>query len=237
MQHVVPALRVRSYAASSAFYQKLGFKETWKHQFEPGLPVFASVAREGMELFLTEHTGDCQFGGLVHFYLPDVDAWYAVLQERGVPVSQPPGNSLGPDTRDMLVVDPDGNRLSFITRTADSLPTILRRFDSPDEVREFEKGRLELVTIAGQTIGRATYQPGWRWSEHVGPGVGAPRCTTEHLGLVVAGHATAAFDDGRVFNLTAGTIFYIPPEPHDSWVVGEETYVSLHFMGAAGYAR
>jgi len=118
-----------------------------------------------------------------------------------------------------------------------SLDTILKRFDAPDEVREFPKGRLELVTIAGQTLGRATYRPGWKWSVDVGPGVGARRCTVEHLGIVLAGHATAAFDDGRVFDLTAGTIFYIPPAPHDSWVVGDEPYVSLHLLGAGHYAR
>jgi hypothetical protein len=117
------------------------------------------------------------------------------------------------------------------------LETVLRRFESLDEVRTFEKGRLELVTIAGQTLGRATYEPGWKWSLHVCPTVGAERCSVEHLGLVLAGHATAAFDDGRVFDLTAGTLFYIPPEPHDSWVVGDERYVSLHLLGAAGYAR
>jgi hypothetical protein len=117
------------------------------------------------------------------------------------------------------------------------LETILRRFETPDEVRAFQKGRLELVTIAGQTLGRATYEPGWKWSVHVGPGVGAARCAVEHLGIVLAGHATAAFDDGRVFDLTAGTIFYIPPAPHDSWVVGDVPYVSLHLLGAAKYAR
>ena len=57
------------------------------------------------------------------------------------------------------------------------------------------------------------------------------------LGIVSSGHATAAFDDGRVFDLTAGTVFYIPPEPHDSWVVGSEPYVSLHLLGADHYAR
>ena len=118
-----------------------------------------------------------------------------------------------------------------------SLDTILKRFESPDEVREFEKGRLEIVRIAGQTLGRATYQPGWKWSVHVGPAAHARRCVVEHLGIVVAGHATAAFDDGRVFDLTAGTVFYIPPEPHDSWVVGDEAYVSLHLLGADKYTR
>lgn len=119
MQHVVPALRIRSYDASKAFYEKLGFEEKWKHQFDSGLPVFALLARDGMEIFLTEHTGDCQFGGLVHFYVPNVDECYEEFCERGVPVSEPPSNSLGPDIRDMIVVDLDGNRLSFITRSAE----------------------------------------------------------------------------------------------------------------------
>jgi quercetin dioxygenase-like cupin family protein len=114
---------------------------------------------------------------------------------------------------------------------------ILKRFEQPDEIREFVKGRFELVRLGGLTIGRATYQPGWRWSEHVGPAVGQTRCCVEHVGLVLSGTATAAFADGRVIELHAGELFYIPPEPHDSWVVGDEPYVSLHFLGASHYAR
>jgi quercetin dioxygenase-like cupin family protein len=114
---------------------------------------------------------------------------------------------------------------------------ILKRFDRPDEVRQMAKGRFELVRIGGMTIGRATYEPGWRWSEHVGPSVGQTRCSVEHVGLVIAGTATAAFGDGRVIELRAGELFYIPPEPHDSWVVGDDPYVSLHFLGADHYAR
>lgn len=116
------------------------------------------------------------------------------------------------------------------------MDVILRRFESPDEVRTFTRGRFELVTVGGMTIGRATYEPGWRWSADVGPTVGATHCSVEHLGLVVSGHATAAMLDGTVHDLTAGTLFYIPPEPHDSWVVGSEPYVSLHFLGAGAYA-
>ncbi len=115
------------------------------------------------------------------------------------------------------------------------LDVILKRFEAPDELREFEHGRFEIVHIGGLTIGRATYEPGWRWSEHVA--AGAPLCTVEHVGLVLEGTATAAFEDGRVIELRAGELFYIPPQPHDSWVVGDETYVSLHFMGAEHYAR
>lgn len=114
---------------------------------------------------------------------------------------------------------------------------ILKRFEAPDEVREFEKGRFELVRIGGITLGRATYQPGWKWSLHVGPAVGASRCLVEHVGLVLAGVATVAFDDGRVIELRPGSLFHIPAVPHDSWVVGQDPYVSLHFMGADHYAK
>jgi quercetin dioxygenase-like cupin family protein len=113
----------------------------------------------------------------------------------------------------------------------------LKRFDSPDETRVFEKGKFELVRLGGIEIGRATYEPGWRWSAHVGPQVGAERCTVEHVGLVISGVATAAFADGRVVELRPGSLFHIPAEPHDSWVVGDTPYVSLHFLGATGYAR
>lgn len=116
------------------------------------------------------------------------------------------------------------------------IDVMLKRFESPDEVREMALGRFEIIRLAGMTIGRATYQPGWQWSAHVGPLVGASRCTVEHLGLVMSGVATAAFDNGRVVELRAGDVFYIPPEPHDSWVVGVDPYVSLHFLGADKYA-
>jgi len=115
--------------------------------------------------------------------------------------------------------------------------TILKRFESPDESREFEHGRFELVRVGEMTIGRATYRPGWKWSEHVGAELGEPFCEVEHVGMVLAGHAVAAYEDGTIVDLTPGTLFYIPPIPHDSWVVGGEEYVSLHFMGADHYAK
>lgn len=115
---------------------------------------------------------------------------------------------------------------------------ILKRFEQPDEVREFALGKFEIVHIHGMTIGRATYQPGWKWSDHVGKLLGQRTCQVEHVGMVLSGCATAAMDDGQVIELRAGNLFYIPPGPpgHDSWVVGDEPYVSLHFLGADHYA-
>jgi hypothetical protein len=117
-----------------------------------------------------------------------------------------------------------------------NLEVVLKRFDKPDETRVFEKGRFDVVHVGGMTIGRATYQPGWKWSVHVGAGLGQAMCEVEHVGMVVSGRATAAMRDGRVIEMRAGDVFYIAPG-HDSWVVGEEPYVSLHFMGATEYAR
>ena len=121
--------------------------------------------------------------------------------------------------------------------TPESVEVILKRFENPDEVRDMEKGRFEIVHVGGLTIGRATYEPGWKWSEHIGPSVGERLCAVEHVGLVLSGTAAVAFDDGTVKELTAGTLFYVPPVPHDSWVVGDEGYVSLHFLGADHYAK
>jgi quercetin dioxygenase-like cupin family protein len=115
------------------------------------------------------------------------------------------------------------------------MDVILKRFEQPDEARVFEKGRFELVHVGGMTIGRASYEPGWKWSEHVGAAIGAKSCQVEHVGMVISGKATAAMDDGRVIEMKAGDVFYIAPG-HDSWVVGHEPYVSLHFLGAETYA-
>ena len=79
---------------------------------------------------------------------------------------------------------------------APSIRVLLKRFERPDEVREFSKGRSELVRLRGMTIGRATYEPGWRWSADVGSSVGKTRCDVEHVGMVLQGCATAAMEDG-----------------------------------------
>ena len=111
----------------------------------------------------------------------------------------------------------------------------IERFEAPAETRTFEKGSLELVEIGGMTIGRATYQPGWKWSEHVGPTAGTESCEVEHVGIVVSGQAAVRMDDGTEIVMKAGDLFYVPPG-HDSWVVGDEPYVSLHLVGADRYA-
>lgn len=115
-QRVIPALRITDYARSKRFYVAgLGFQIDWEHRFEPHLPVFMQVSRDGLAFFLTEHAGDCPAGGLVHLYVPDVDAWFVELERKGVPVQEPPNESLQ-GLRDMTVVDPDGNKIRICTR-------------------------------------------------------------------------------------------------------------------------
>jgi quercetin dioxygenase-like cupin family protein len=116
------------------------------------------------------------------------------------------------------------------------MKAVIKRFDAPDEVRKFEKGRLELVTCGGTTVGRASYEPGWKWSEHVGKASGARSCSVELVVLGVEGRCALAMDDGGYVEIGPGDLVHVPPG-HDSWVVGDQRYVSLHFLGAADYAK
>lgn len=122
-------------------------------------------------------------------------------------------------------------------RQAQEAAVSLQRFDSPDEVRELPLAHFELVRVGGTVLGRAICQPGWRWSKHVGPTVGARQCSVEEAGLVLSGEATVEIDDGTTHSLVPGTIFHIPSRPHDSHVVGDVPFVAVHFVGADRYSR
>jgi EutQ-like cupin domain len=113
---------------------------------------------------------------------------------------------------------------------------VVKRFETADETRAFEKGRFECVALGGLTVGRAAYAPGWRWSTHVRPIAGTRSCEVEHVGLVVSGRCRVAMDDGEEMELGPGDLFHIKAG-HDSWVVGDQPYVSLHFSGADSYAK
>jgi quercetin dioxygenase-like cupin family protein len=104
-----------------------------------------------------------------------------------------------------------------------------------DEVRTFPLGRFELFAVSGQTVGRAVYRPGWRWSEHIGAQSGAQWCEVSHVGYVVAGQVAVRMRDGTETAMAAGDWFVVPPG-HDSWVIGDEDYESIHLVGAATYA-
>ncbi len=114
-QDVVPTLRITHYERSRAFYEEgLGFTVDWEWRHAPELPVFLQVRRGELALYLSEHEGDCRPGGCVHLYVPDVDELHAELHDRGVPIASPPTDQAW-GNRDMVVLDPDGNRLVWCT--------------------------------------------------------------------------------------------------------------------------
>ena len=93
----------------------------------------------------------------------------------------------------------------------DLLDVILKSFETPDEVLHFEKGKFEIVHIGGMTIGRTIYEPGWKWSVHVGPVAGASLCEVEHLGIVISGRVMMAMVDGTIYELAPGNLFTFRP--------------------------
>jgi uncharacterized glyoxalase superfamily protein PhnB len=114
-QTVIPQLRIISATVSLPFYiEGLGFSVDWKHQFEPGFPLFIQLTRKDQVIFLTEHAGDCQVGGAVYFIVPDVDNCYSEFTNRGITTIEAPQDTPW-GTREMVVADPDGNRLRFAT--------------------------------------------------------------------------------------------------------------------------
>jgi len=117
-QTVVPVLRVTHAAISFPFYTEgLGFTVDWEYRHEPGFPVFAQLTRGGQSIFLTEHAGDCQVGGAVYFMVPAVDECYRAFQATGIVKANPPRDTAW-KTRELQIVDPDGNRLTFSTELA-----------------------------------------------------------------------------------------------------------------------
>ena len=107
---------------------------------------------------------------------------------------------------------------------------------SPDEVRTFEKGKLDLVKIGGGVVGRLTLEPGWRWSQHVKPTAGTEWCEAPHFQYHVSGRIHVAMSDGTEFEVGAGEITALP-QGHDAWVVGDEPVVLIDWAGASDYAK
>lgn len=108
-------------------------------------------------------------------------------------------------------------------------------FKRADEVRTFEKGRVELVQIGGGTVGRITLEPGWRWSEHVKPLVGTEWCEAPHFQYHVSGRLHIVGSDGSEFEVGPGEVSMLPAG-HDAWVVGDEPVVAVDWNGAVNYA-
>jgi hypothetical protein len=107
---------------------------------------------------------------------------------------------------------------------------------TPGETRTFARGKVELVTVAGSTVGRFTFEPGWRWSESVKPIVKTESCQSHHVGYAVSGRMRIRSADGVESEIKAADAYDIAPG-HDAWIVGDEVFVGLEFKSAAEYAR
>ena len=111
-----------------------------------------------------------------------------------------------------------------------------KSFSQPDEQRIFEKGKVDLVTVGDVTFGRATLEPGWKWSTCVKPIAQTKLCEASHLQLQLAGHLHVVMEDGSEFESAPGDVVKIPPG-HDAWVVGDEAFVAVDISGMHDYAK
>ena len=112
----------------------------------------------------------------------------------------------------------------------------LKSFAKPDEARQFPKGRLELIKIGGATVGRATFQPGWRWSTSLQPIAKTKSCEAPHFQYHVSGVLKVRMDDGTELECRPGDVSLLP-SGHDGWVVGDEPVVVVDFQGMVDYAK
>jgi hypothetical protein len=112
----------------------------------------------------------------------------------------------------------------------------VKDLSSPDETRPFPKGKMEVVKLSGVTIGRGTFEPGWKWSECVKPIAGTDSCQVPHTGYMISGRMHVVMDDGSEEEFGPGSAVWIPPG-HDAWIVGDEECVIVDFTGAAQYAK
>jgi hypothetical protein len=111
-----------------------------------------------------------------------------------------------------------------------------RSFRSPDETREFPRGRAEILNIGGGQVGRLVFQPGWRWSDDVKPIAGTASCEAPHFQYHISGRLGIRMDDGAEFIAGPGDITALP-SGHDAWVVGDDPVVTVDWFGAGNYAR
>ncbi|MBM3270215.1 MAG: cupin domain-containing protein [Candidatus Sericytochromatia bacterium] len=114
--------------------------------------------------------------------------------------------------------------------------TLHKNLASPDETRMFEKGRVDLVRLDGDVVGRFMLEPGWHWEEHVKPMVGTDWCEVEHYQVVQSGRLHVKESDGAEFEIGPGEVAHVAPG-HDAWVVGDEPFVAIDWGEAGKYAK
>jgi quercetin dioxygenase-like cupin family protein len=111
-----------------------------------------------------------------------------------------------------------------------------KSFEAPDETRSFERGKAELISIGNSEIGRLTFEPGWKWSEHLKPIAGTDLCEAPHFQYHVQGVMRVQLEDGTEFDAHPGDVTSMP-RGHDAWVIGDEAVVVVDWYGASDYAK
>ena len=106
----------------------------------------------------------------------------------------------------------------------------------PDEIRKFDRGQIDLVNIGGGVVGKATFEPGWRWSQHVKPIAKTEWCEAPHFMYQISGRMRVKMTDGQEFEMGPGDVALVP-SGHDAWVVGDEAVVAIDWQGATNYAK
>ena len=111
-----------------------------------------------------------------------------------------------------------------------------KRFDAADETRSIPKGKIDVVKIDDHEVLRVTYEPGWRWSESIGPMVKTESCRLHHLIYFISGRFAVRMDDGTTLEFGPGDVGHIPPG-HDGWTVGNEPCVGVDFGGVSIHSK
>lgn len=116
------------------------------------------------------------------------------------------------------------------------MAAVNKSFNEPEETRNMEKGKVEILNVGDVQLMRATFQPGWKWSECVKPLAGTESCEVAHLIYTISGHMEVKMNDGTNIEMGPGDMTSIPPG-HDAWIVGNEAYTGLDFQGSSNYAK
>lgn len=122
------------------------------------------------------------------------------------------------------------------TAQSKTTTTIKKSLNAPEETRPISKGKVEVVNLGDVVAMRATFEPGWRWSECVKPIAGTDTCQVAHMGYMESGRMGLKMDDGTEYDFRQGDVGVIPPG-HDAWVVGDEPVVFIDFQGGSSYAK
>ena len=112
----------------------------------------------------------------------------------------------------------------------------VKSFNEAEEKRRPPKTEVDVVTVSENTLGRFTFEPGWRWSETVKTVVHTDSCQNNHIGFCVSGTITVEMVDGSRSTIHAGDAYTIPAG-HDAWVENDEPFVGIEFLSAATYAK